>query len=92
MGIHMESNLSFLKRSRQELRTLAKEIMSGSDYATYVSEESTWENQVDENILSIKNILFGTNQSAHLDLVVKIELPGIYKLILYMYNNTMIQS
>ena len=73
MGTHMQSNLSFFKKSRQQLRTLAKDIMSRSDYATYINEESAWENQVDEHILSIKNILFSTNQNATSDMVHKIE-------------------
>ena len=59
----MKPYLSFLKKSRQQLRTLAKDVMSSSDYAIYINEESTWENQVDENVLSIKNMLFSTHQA-----------------------------
>ena len=73
MGTHMKSNLSFFKKSRQQLRILAKDIMSSSDYTTYINEESVWENQVDDNILYIKNILFSTNQNTASDPVGKME-------------------
>ena len=54
-GIYMNSSDIFYKKIRQQLRDIAKTVMSIESYSLYLDEENNWESRLNNTIVSLKS-------------------------------------